>query len=171
MTTAPMATIVGIVPAVKPAGYAAVNPFIITANANDVLRFVCQVFGGEERMEVRTVDDDGQLVHSEVVLGDTTIVFADRKPGWPFTPSLLQVWVDDVDATLDTARELGAIVVSEPTDFYGDTFSRFLDPWRNLWWVYRHDESVPTVPKRQPAEITAFSKAMLTSLDPLSDGA
>jgi len=65
-------------------------------------------------------------------------MFADRKPGWLFTPSLLQVYVDDVEARLDVARQLGATVVTSPTEFFGDTFSRFRDPWTNLRWVYRH---------------------------------
>jgi len=29
--------------------------------------------------------------------------------------------------------------VTEPTDFYGDVFSRFIDPWNNLWWVFKHN--------------------------------
>jgi hypothetical protein len=70
--------------------------------------------------------------------GNATVMFADRRPGWPFIPSLLQVYVDDVEATLNLARQLGATVVTEPTDFFGDTFSRLRDPWSNLWWVYRH---------------------------------
>ena len=48
------------------------------------------------------------------------------------------MYVDDVESTLDVARQLGATVVTEPTGFFGDTFSRFRDPWSNLWWVYRH---------------------------------
>jgi PhnB protein len=63
-------------------------------------------------------------------------MFGERKPGWPFTPSLLQVYVDDVDAVLRRARAGGADVVTEPTDFFGEVFSRFVDPWNNLWWVY-----------------------------------
>ena len=65
-------------------------------------------------------------------------MFADRKPDWPFTPSLLQVYVDDLDTTLEKARRLKATVVTGPTEFYGDLFSRFRDPWSNLWWVYHH---------------------------------
>jgi hypothetical protein len=30
--------------------------------------------------------------------------------------------------------------VTQPTDVYGDLFSRFVDPWDNLWWVYQHKE-------------------------------
>jgi len=169
-------TIVGFVAAVKPHGYATVNPFVITANAAEAARFVCDVFGADERIEARTVDEDGQLLHAEVVLGDTTIIFAERKAGWPFTPALLQIWVDDVHGTLDAARSHGAVVVTEPTDFYGDTFSRFVDPWRNLWWVYRHDEAdeharaqAEAALHREPPELTYIHKTLLTTLDELQD--
>jgi PhnB protein len=121
-----------------PAGYATVNPFVITHDADGLIDLVKQVFRATERPEARTLDDDGLLLHAELAIGNATVMFAERKPGWPFTPSLLQVYVDDVDATLKIARQLGATVVTEPTDFFGDTFSRFRDPWGNLWWVYRH---------------------------------
>jgi PhnB protein len=125
------------------AGYATVNPFIITQDADGLIDFLKQVFGATERPEARTLDDDGLLLHAELAVGNATVMFAERKPGWPFTPSLLQVYVDDVEATLDLARRLGATVVTEPTAFFGDTFSRFRDPWSNLWWVYRHGGQTP----------------------------
>ena len=121
-----------------PAGYATVNPFIITQDADGLIGFLRRVFGATERPEARTMDDDGLLLHAELAIGNATIMFGERKPDWPFTPSLLQVYVDDVESTLDVARQLGATVVTEPTGFFGDTFSRFRDPWSNLWWVYRH---------------------------------
>ncbi len=121
-----------------PAGYATVNPFIITYDTNGLIDFLKRVFRATERPDARTLDDDGLLLHAELAIGNATIMFGERKPGWPFTPSLLQVYVDDVEATLNVARQLGATVVTEPTDFFGDTFSRFRDPWNNLWWVYRH---------------------------------
>jgi PhnB protein len=121
-----------------PAGYATVNPFIITDDANGLIDFLKQVFRATERPEARTLDDDGLLLHAELAIGNATIMLAERKPDWPFTPSLLQVYVDDVETTLNLARQLGATVVTEPTPFFGDTFSRLRDPWCNLWWVYRH---------------------------------
>jgi PhnB protein len=121
-----------------PAGYATVNPFVITHDADGLIDLVKQVFRATVRPEARTLDDDGLLLHAELAIGNATVMFAERKPGWPFTPGLFQVYVDDVDATLKVARQLGATVVTEPTDFFGDTFSRFRDPWGNLWWVYRH---------------------------------
>jgi PhnB protein len=121
-----------------PVGYATINPFIITDDADGLIDFLKRVFRATERPEARTLDVDGLLLHAELAIGGATIMFGERKPDWPFTPSLLQVYVDDVETTLDLARKLGATVVTEPTDFFGDTFSRFRDPWSNLWWVYRH---------------------------------
>ena len=121
-----------------PEGYGSVNPFIITDDADGLIEFLKELFGATERPEARTTDVDGLVLHAELAVGDTTIMFADRKPGWPFTPSLLQVYVDDLDTTLEKARRLNATVVTEPTEFYGDLFSRFRDPWSNLWWVYHH---------------------------------
>jgi PhnB protein len=122
----------------KPEGYGTVNPFIIADDADGLIEFLKEVFDATERPEARTTDVDGLLLHAELAIGDTTIMFGDRKPGWPFTPSLLQIYVDDLDATLETARRLNATVVTGPTEFYGDLFSRFRDPWSNLWWVYHH---------------------------------
>ncbi|GAB3811226.1 VOC family protein [Micromonospora zhanjiangensis] len=125
-----------------PEGFATVNPFVITKNADGLIAFLAEVFGGTENQLARTVDVDGLLLHAELRIGNTTVMFGERKPGWPFLPSLLQVYVDEVPATLATARRLGAKVVTEPTDFYGTSFSRFVDPWKNLWWVYQHADAV-----------------------------
>ena len=123
-----------------PTGYATVNPFLISRDAVALMEFVQAVFGGTEHADARTTDTDGLLLHAELEIGGSTLMFADRKPGWPYTPSLLQIYVDDVRAVLERARARGGEVVTEPIDFYGTEFSRLLDPWRNLWWVYRHGE-------------------------------
>lgn len=119
-----------------PTGYATVNPFIITRNADGLLVFLREVFDAVDRPEARTMDEDGLLLHAEVRIGDSTVLVAERKPGWPYFPALLQVYVDDVAATLERAEARGAEIVTKPTDFFGDVFSRFIDGWGNLWWVY-----------------------------------
>lgn len=124
-----------------PEGYATVNPMVITTDADQVARFVIEVFGGEERAEARTVDEDGLLLQGEVRVGTTTIMFAERKPDWPLTPSLLQVYVDDLEAVLARALALGARLVTKPTDFFGTQFARVQDTSSNLWWVWQHGEA------------------------------
>jgi uncharacterized glyoxalase superfamily protein PhnB len=121
-----------------PNGYNTVNPFIITQDALKVIEFLKTLFGAEEDMTAHTVDTDGLLLHSELVIGDSRLFVVNTKPDWPFTPSLLQVYVDDVEATLKRAEELGEKIITQPTDFYGDLFSRLIDPWNNVWWIYQH---------------------------------
>ncbi len=65
-------------------------------------------------------------------------MFGERKRGWPVLPQLTQIYVSDVEGVLARAMARGARVVTQPTDFFGTVFSRMVDPWGNLWWVYRH---------------------------------
>jgi PhnB protein len=121
-----------------PAGSNTVNPFIIADGAADLIGFLIEVFEAEEVAEARTLDTDGLLLHAELRVGDSLLTVADRKPGWPFTPALTRIYVDDVDAVLARAEQRGGRVLTRPTDFFGDTLARFQDPAANLWWVYRH---------------------------------
>lgn len=125
-----------------PEGYATVNPFIITADAVELTRFVIEVFDGEERAEARTIDEDGLLLQAEVRVGTTTIMLAERKPDWPFTPSMLQVYVDDLDVVLERALARRARLVTKPTDFFGTQFARVQDASANLWWIWQHGDAV-----------------------------
>lgn len=131
-------TIMTSVPA-RPAGSNTINPFLMTDDAARIIAFLIDVFGAVDVAEARTLDTDGLILHSELRIGDSVITVADRKPDWPFTPGFIQVYVDDVEGTLERAQRLGARIVTRPTDFFGDTFSRFSDPSGNLWWVYRHE--------------------------------
>ena len=124
-----------------PTGFSTLNPVLITRGADDLLAFLRHVFGGEEHLDVRTVDVDGLLLHAELEIGGVTLTIAERKPGWPFLPQLTQIYVDDVASALARAVERGARIVTEPTDFFGTVFSRMIDPWGNMWWVYQHGEA------------------------------
>lgn len=122
-----------------PAGSNTVNPFVMTDNAADLIDFVIEVFEAEDVPDARTIDTDGLILHAELRIGDSVVVIADRKPQWPFTPAFIQVYVSDVEATLQRARRRGARIVTEATEFFGDTLARFQDPAGHLWWVQQHD--------------------------------
>lgn len=53
------------------------------------------------------------------------------------------------------------MVVTEPTAFYGDIFSRIRDPWSNLWWVYQYGENA-----NWNGEITDEDEAWSSESDP-----
>lgn len=122
-----------------PKGYNTVNPFLFAKDALRLIEFLTEVFEAEEDMAGHTIDTDGLLLHSEILIGSSRVMIAERKPRWPSALSFLQVYVDNVETVLARAERLGASIVTRPTEFFGDLFSRFLDPWGNLWWVYQHN--------------------------------
>lgn len=142
----------------SPSGTASLNPFVVVADASGLIDFVVHVFGGSENAEARTATPDGLLIHAEVRLGNADLLIADPMDGWPQRPGLLQLWVDDVAATMRRAGERGATVVTAPTPFYGETtLARLLDPWGNLWWLYSPVPGQPDpVPAWQGGDDTVF---------------
>lgn len=125
------------------------NTFVLVDGARDFIEFLTDVFGATETAGVRTPDRDGTIIHAEVVLGDSTIMLADRKPDWPFTPAFNQVYVDDLDGLLERGRQRGARVVTPRSSFYGGyDLARMLDPWRNLWWLYTPAVAQPEIENR-----------------------
>lgn len=128
------------IPALPP-GSNTINSFIFTDDAAGLMAFLVDVFGATDVPGARTNDTDGLILHSELKIGDSLLMVADRKPEWPYTPAFTRVYVDDVDATLERAMAHGARVVTEPTDFWGDVFSRFADPYGHLWWVWKHNSA------------------------------
>ena len=56
---------------------------------------------------------------------------------WPSVPSHVHLYVPDVDAATERARERGARVREEPTDFEvtGDRFSSIQDPFGVRWSI------------------------------------
>ena len=128
-----------------PQGSHTVNALIATQDTHALISFLEKVFDAQEDKNALAISQsDGKIFNSSVTIGDTTMIIFDRKEGWKHTPSLLQVYVNDIDRKLATAKSLGAIVVTQPTDFYGGKLARFIDPQGNLWWLFElleYDES------------------------------
>ena len=116
-------------PTPTPTGFATLNPVFITRDPDGLIAFLRGVFGGEEHLDVRTVDIDGLLLHAELEIGGVTLTIAERKPDWPFLPQLTQIYVEDVESALARATARSGRIVTRPTDFFGTVFSRIVDPW------------------------------------------
>lgn len=128
-----------------PRGYGATNQFvIIKGGATRFIDFVSKVFGAKERKEVHTPDRDGTLIHAEIALGASTLMLADSKDDWPFTPAFIQVYVEDAQLALDRATTEGAELITPPSKFYGGfKLARLKDPFGNIWWLYQPDREGP----------------------------
>jgi uncharacterized glyoxalase superfamily protein PhnB len=127
-----------------PAAGAVLNPFVIVDDAAGFIDFVSEVFDVAETAEARAPMPDGKLIHAQLRIGTVDLMVADRLDGWPLRPGLFQIWVRDVAAVLQRAGARGAITVTEPTPFYGEsTLARMRDKWQNMWWLCAPAPSQP----------------------------
>jgi uncharacterized glyoxalase superfamily protein PhnB len=67
-------------------------------------------------------------------------------------PLMVNLYVDDVDATFAKAIEHGATSLRDPADqFYGDRTGGVIDPQGNHWWISTHIEDVSEEEMRRRA--------------------
>lgn len=120
----------------KPQDYHSLTPFVIVPDSREFQRFLKVAFGAEPR---DLVDDSGFIIHGESMLGDSVIMYFDRREGWPRTPAFLSIYVEDCDATIARACKHGARLVTSPVTLsWGDRAGRIVDPMGNLWWIQTH---------------------------------
>ncbi|WP_425559000.1 VOC family protein [Cryptosporangium minutisporangium] len=102
---------------------------------------------------MRSPGPGGIIVHAEIEIGDAVLIVEDEDPqrgttappegGLPGTPVFQFVFVEDVDAVVARAAELGAVVRRPPENqFYGDRDAFIVDPYGHAWTVATHVEDV-----------------------------
>jgi PhnB protein len=86
----------------------------------------------------------GKVMHATVQIGDCQIMVADAMdPTQKAMPTMLYLYVDDVDAAYRQALEANGTSLREPVDeFYGDRSAGIKDEWNNQWWLATHKEDV-----------------------------
>lgn len=119
------------------------TPYIAVRDAARAIEFYQQAFGARET-GARFTEPGGRIGHAELSFDDWTLMLSDEYPDFgavsPTTlggsPLLLHLSVDNVDATVARARELGASVLREPEDqVYGDRAATLRDPFDHRWMV------------------------------------
>jgi len=111
-----------------------VTPYLIVRDARALIEFMERAFGGA--VVHRQDTPDGAVRHAEVQIGDSRIMLADAKEGWPPMPAMVHLYVDDVDAVYRRALAAGATSIHEPEDMpYGDRSGGVRDACGNLWWI------------------------------------
>ncbi len=132
-----------------PAGYHTATPYLIVKGAATALEFYKKVFGATEIM--RMAGPDGSIMHAEIKIGDSVIMFGEENPKWgaqsPQTlggsPVGLCLYFPDVDARFATALAAGATVERPVKDqFYGDRSGTLVDPFGHKWTIATHIEDV-----------------------------
>ena len=118
-----------------PSGYQAVMPYLVLKGAQDFIEFTKSVFDATENTLMRSVRDNGDIMHSEVIVGGCTIMFAEASPQFPVANAGLFTYVDHADDTYKRAMAAGATSIMPPDDkHYGRTCG-VIDPLGNTWWI------------------------------------
>ncbi len=127
-----------------PDGYSTLSPMLVVSPASEAIDFYTQVFGAS--VTSRMDGPGGSVLHAELQLaagrlqvmdpGDQFHAVASDPTSDDVTFSLA-IYVPDVDATVELARERGARVREEPADFEvtGDRFGSIQDPFGVRWTI------------------------------------
>jgi PhnB protein len=146
-----------------PDTYRRVTPSLIVKGAAEAITFYADLFGATERM--RFPGPGGTIAHAEIQIGDSVVIIEDESPyrgttappagGLPGTPCFQFIYVEDVDAVVARAVELGATLQRAPENqFYGDRDGYLVDPFGHGWAVASHVEDVaPDELMRRMAEL------------------
>jgi PhnB protein len=135
-----------------PAGNHTVTPYIVVKGAANAIAFYKKAFGAEE-VACMPGFDGQSIMHAELKVGDSLIYLADECPSGMGNPSPatlggttvgLHLFVENVDAAYDRAVTAGAKSQLPPQNmFWGDRFSKVVDPFGHVWSLATHIEDVP----------------------------
>lgn len=115
-------------------GYQAITPYFTVIDADRLIKFLEDAFGGTVIKMART--DDGTVQHARVRIEDS-IVMLNQASG-DYTPNVSQVhlFVADADRTYAQALASGGVSIMEPNDRpHGERMAGIEDPCGNRWWV------------------------------------
>jgi PhnB protein len=128
-----------------------VTPRLVMKDADAAIRFYHEAFGAEVVAEPFRMPN-GQVVHSEIRIGDSVLYLTDEgSDGNGVSPgstggqvtTILSLAVPDVDACWERALAAGCEVLYPLADqFYGDRGGRLRDPFGHQWMLSTHIEDV-----------------------------
>jgi PhnB protein len=134
-----------------PDGYDSLIPSFVVRDAAKAIDFYKEVFGATELMRM-TMPGCTKVAHAELKIRNHVLMLGDENPqmgafapqaGTGMPPFSVMIYVPDVDATFKLAVSKGARPLMPPADmFWGDRFSKFVDPFNHSWGVATHIKDV-----------------------------
>jgi PhnB protein len=135
-----------------PEGFHTVTPYLIAKDIEGLLKFVTDAFGSKPEVMRKP---DGTVMHSAFKIGDSWVMAcgAGAGEGMSPLPTMLYIYVNDVDAIYKKCIAAGGKQMMEPKDqFYGDRAGSFKDCCDNIWWIATRVEEPSESEIRQRAQ-------------------
>ncbi|MGO9245271.1 MAG: VOC family protein [Verrucomicrobiia bacterium] len=118
-----------------------ITPYLLVPDVGELVGFLKKAFKGVARAKIMRPNDT--VLHAQVRIGDSLVMIGEPQAPWKPRPSMLYLYVVDVDATYRRAIKAGAKSVVEPADmFYGDRHACVKDVAENNWWIATRIENV-----------------------------
>ncbi len=145
--------------------YGAVSAMLTVADMKAAVAFYQKALGFQKRGLMN--GPDGQPMHAELRLRDTTLMLGPEFPGRTRgpkslggTPCTLYLYADNVDKVFAKAVQLGATVVMPVMDqFWGDRAGCLADPEGHIWMIASHaaDLTPAEMRKRQKVQMAQMA--------------
>ena len=116
-----------------PVNYQTVMPYLIIKDAGRFLKFMKEVFGAKETH--MTMRDPNTIMHGEIMIGESTIMFADSTDQFSPRPAGMFIYVDNADDRYAKSLAEGATALSSLSDQPYGRSGGVLDPFGNTWWI------------------------------------
>ena len=110
-------------------------PYLILKGAKDFICYTENVFNATENSNVRAMRTEDVIMHSEIVIGGSTIMFADSTEEFQPRTSGFFIYVENADETHKKAISEGGKAVSNVEDHPYGRSGGVEDPFGNVWWI------------------------------------
>jgi len=114
-------------------GYQTVMPYLVIKDATGFFNFMQKVFDAAEKVKI--MRDDTHVMHGELQIGESTIMFADSTEEFKTQTAGLFVYVQDADETYSKALEEGATSLTAMSNQDYGRSGGVTDPFGNVWWI------------------------------------
>ena len=124
-----------------PEGFHTVTPFLVVDDADAVIAFMQKAFKAE--FVHAPLRQGGLVRHAALRIGDACVMISNASERAKAMPTMLYVYVPNVEEVYAAAIGAGGIEIMPPADmFYGDRSGGVTDPGGNQWYIGTHIEDV-----------------------------
>jgi uncharacterized glyoxalase superfamily protein PhnB len=115
---------------------------MVVSNAIKAMEFYEKVFDAKKG-EIYQFSGRIGVNEANITIGDVNLRLIDENSGYSCFPPhkgevdsiWLQIIVDDTEATLQKAKNNGAVVGQEPSEFMGTKYAEITDPFGYTWTI------------------------------------